>query len=92
MTDLAFRCPHLASLQLFHFQYCKLTLQTKNEMIKSTFKVLFYLRRDTVRKNGLMPIIARITIDGKLAQFNTKIEINPEIWSIELGRVVLRIS
>ena len=86
MTDLAFRCPHLASLQLFHFQYCKLTLQTKNEMIKSTFKVLFYLRRDTVRKNGLMPIIARITIDGKLAQFNTKIEINPEIWSIELGR------
>lgn len=55
-------------------------------MIKSTFKVLFYLRRDTVRKNGLMPVIARITIDGKLAQFSTKVELNPDLWSVTLGR------
>ena len=25
-----------------------------------------------------MPIMARITIDGKLAQFNTKLEVNPK--------------
>lgn len=55
-------------------------------MIKSTFKVLFYPRKDAIRKNGLAPIIARITIDGKLAQFSTKIEISPDLWSVTLGR------
>ena len=42
--------------------------------MKSTFRVLFFLKRDKVKKNGNMPIMARVTIDGKLAQFNTKLE------------------
>ncbi len=42
--------------------------------MKSTFRVLFFLKRDKVKKNGNMPIMARITIDGKLVQFNTKLE------------------
>lgn len=46
--------------------------------MKSTFRVLFFLKRDKVKKNGNMPIMARITIDGKLAQFNTKLEVNPK--------------
>ena len=48
--------------------------------MKSTFRVLFFLKRDKVKKNGNMPIMARITIDGKLAQFNTKLEVNPKNW------------
>ena len=43
--------------------------------MKSTFRVLFFLKRDKVKKNGNMPIMARVTIDGKLAQFNTKLEV-----------------
>ena len=42
----------------------------KNE--KSTFSVLFYLKKDKMKKNGLVPIHARITINGKQTQFNTK--------------------
>ena len=42
--------------------------------MKSTFRVLFFLKRDKVKKNGNMPIMARITINGRLAQFNTKLE------------------
>ena len=34
----------------------------KNE--KSTFSVLFYLKKDKMEKNGLVPIHARITVDG----------------------------
>ena len=34
----------------------------KNE--KSTFSVLFYLKKDKMKKNGLVPIHARITING----------------------------
>ena len=48
--------------------------------MKSTFRVLFFLKRDKVKKNGNMPIMARITIDGKLVQFNTKLEVNPKNW------------
>lgn len=54
--------------------------------MKSTFKVLFYVKRNAVRKNGHMPIIARITVDGKISQFSTKLEVNPELWSVKLGR------
>ena len=32
--------------------------------MKSTFNVLFYLKRNAIRKDGKMPIVARITIDG----------------------------
>ena len=55
--------------------------------MKSTFRVLFFLKRDKVKKNGNMPIMARITIDGKLAQFNTKLEVNPKNWQAKAGKV-----
>ena len=50
----------------------------KNE--KSTFSVLFYLKKDKMKKNGLVPIHARITIDGKQTQFNTKLEVLETNW------------
>ena len=38
--------------------------------MKSTFKVLFYLKKGSEKKNGEVMIMARITIDGKLCQFS----------------------
>ena len=55
--------------------------------MESTFRVLFFLKRDKVKKNGNMPIMTRITIDGKLAQFNTKLEVNPKNWQAKTGKV-----
>ena len=43
--------------------------------MRSTFKVLFFVKRNAAKKNGNAPIIARITIDQIVAQFNTKLEI-----------------
>ena len=60
--------------------------------MKSTFRVLFFLKRDKVKKNGNMPIMARITIDGKLVQFNTKLEVNPRNLSAQIGKVTCRVS
>lgn len=60
--------------------------------MKSTFKVLFYLKRNAERKDGRMPIISRITIDGKIAQFSTKLEINPSDWNVDLGKAAGRSS
>lgn len=56
--------------------------------MKSTFKVLFYLKRNAIRKDGRMPIVTRITVDGIIAQFNTKLEIQPNNWSVKMGKVI----
>jgi len=56
--------------------------------MKSTFKVLFYLKRNAIRKDGKMPIIARVTVDGHIAQFNVKLEVQPNNWSVKLGKVI----
>ena len=45
------------------------------------------MKREKVKKNGNMPIMARIAIDGKLAQFNTKLEVNPKNWQAKTGKV-----
>ncbi|WP_455954230.1 Arm DNA-binding domain-containing protein, partial [Alistipes ihumii] len=45
--------------------------------MKSTFKIFFYLKKTTPRTNGCVPIMGRITIDGKFVQFSTKLEISP---------------
>ena len=54
--------------------------------MRSTFKLLYFVKRNAVKKNGNAPIIARITIDQVVAQFNTKLEINPAHWSVKLGK------
>ena len=42
---------------------------------RSTFKVLFYLKKNAPKKNGKVAIMGRITIDNQVAQFSTKLEI-----------------
>jgi site-specific recombinase XerD len=58
--------------------------------MKSTFKVLFYLKRNAESKSGEVMIMARITIDGKLCQFSTKLKINPKNWSVTIGKAIGR--
>lgn len=55
---------------------------------KSTFKVLFYLKKNAPKKNGKVAIMGRITIDGKVAQFSTKLEIFPDKWDLKFGKVL----
>lgn len=55
--------------------------------MRSTFKVLFYLKRNTPKKNGLIPVMCRITVNGKISQFSCKLDVEEKTWNIELGRV-----
>jgi hypothetical protein len=45
--------------------------------MKSTFRILFYLKRDKQKIDGTMPIWCRITVNGDATRFNTKSNINP---------------
>lgn len=47
---------------------------------RSTFKLLFYLKKNEPKKNGNVPVMGRITIDGTPKTFATKLEINPNSW------------
>ena len=51
-------------------------------MKRSTFKVLFYLKRQS-EKNGKAPIMGRITINGTVSQFSCKLAVPPKLWDTE---------
>lgn len=54
--------------------------------MKSTFKVLFLIKRNATKQSGKAPIIARITLDGIIAQISTQLEIEPSLWNIKHGK------
>ena len=37
--------------------------------MKSTFSVIYYLKRQVVKKDGTVPVMGRITVDGSQTQF-----------------------
>lgn len=54
--------------------------------MRSTFKVLFFLKRDKQKKDGNVPVYCRITIDGKEARFGMKKNIDPKLWNVKEGK------
>ena len=58
--------------------------------MKSTFSTIFYLKRQAARKDGTVPVMGRITVDGTQTQFSCKITIDPKVWDIKIGRATGR--
>ena len=55
--------------------------------MKSTFSIIFYLKRQVVKKDGTFPVMGRITVDGTQAQFSCKVTANPNLWDTKGGRM-----
>ena len=53
---------------------------------RSTFNLLFYIKKSQPRKTGLCPVMGRITIDCGAVQFSCKFDIDPKIWDADSGR------
>ena len=58
--------------------------------MKSTFRVLFFLKRDKQKKDGRTPLMCRITVDGKESRFNMKMDILPEHWDVKASKAMGR--
>jgi len=58
--------------------------------MRSTFKVLFFLKRDKQKSNGLIPLYCRITVDGQETRFGMKCDVNPKCWDVETGKATGR--
>ena len=54
-------------------------------MARSTFRVLFYAN-GSKEKNGIVPIMGRVTINGTVAQFSCKRSIPKTLWDAKGNR------
>lgn len=48
--------------------------------MKSTLKILFFIRKEKANASGKAPIYVRLTIDGQLCQFSTKSDVSMKLW------------
>ena len=53
--------------------------------MRSTFRVLFYVN-GSKEKNGIVPIMGRVTINGSVAQFSCKCSVPKELWDAKGNR------
>ena len=58
--------------------------------MRSTFKVLFFLKRDKQKTNGTVPLFCRITVDGQEVRFSMKCDVNPKIWDVKTNKATGR--
>ena len=52
----------------------------KTSMSRSTFKILFYVKKGSERANGYLPLMCRLTVDGEIKQFSCKLDVPPKLW------------
>ena len=53
--------------------------------MRHTFKVLFYIKRKALLRNGRAPVMARITINGERTQLTTHQSVVPSQWNTAGG-------
>lgn len=62
-------------------------MQTKEtSKVKNTFSIIFYIRRDKLKKNGTVPIFSRITVAGTTTNFNIHTDVNLKLWDAKASR------
>lgn len=57
-------------------------------MSKQNLSVLFRVRAERVKKNGMYPINVRITVGGQRVEFSSQLTVAPSEWDSETGRAV----
>ena len=55
--------------------------------MSSTFKILFYLRKNHLNKDGKSGIMVRVTVNGERVQFSTKLDAVVDEWDTKAGKL-----
>jgi len=58
--------------------------------MKSTFRTLFYLRKNQPRKDKTVPIMVKVTVNGESVQFGSKVDVDPAVWDSKAGKAIGR--
>lgn len=54
--------------------------------MKTTYRILFLIRKNRQDKDGLSKVAVRITIDGEAVEFNTHLSVPSQLWN-PIGRL-----
>ncbi len=54
--------------------------------MRSTFKVLFYVKNGSEKPNGNLPLMYRLTVDGEIKQFSCKMDVPLRLWDVKNNR------
>jgi len=54
--------------------------------MRSTFKVLFYVKKGSAKPNGNLPLMYRFTVDGEIKLFSYKMDISSHLWDVKNNR------
>lgn len=54
--------------------------------MRSTFKVLFYVKKGSEKPNGNLPLICRLTVDSEIKQFSCKMNVPLRLWDVKNNR------
>lgn len=58
--------------------------------MRNTFSILFYVKRNAPLRNGDLPVMARVTIDGERAHLSTRLSVPPALWATGSARAAGR--
>ena len=56
--------------------------------MKTSFSMLFYMKKQKKYQSGLAPIYLRVAVDGQRAELTTGPECDPVKWNNKSGRAV----
>ena len=65
----------------------KMSIIKTTKDMKSTYRVLFLVRKSRLNKDGKNVVTVRITIEGEAIEFNSKVTVNPNLWN-SIGRMI----
>ena len=51
--------------------------------MRSTFKVLFYVKKGSEKRGGNLPLMCRITVDDEIKQFSCKMDVPLRLWDVK---------
>ena len=57
-------------------------------MKRTTFKICFYIQKTRVAKDGQVPILLRVTINGLRAVTSVNLKVNPQSWNAVAGKSI----
>ena len=55
--------------------------------MKNELKILFYLKKNQGKKNGLCPVMGRIQVGKSMSQFSLKVDADARMWDTKAGRM-----
>lgn len=54
-------------------------------MARSTFKILFYLKRQA-EQNSKAPVMGHIIVNGTISRFSCKMSVSPKLWDTNASK------